>query len=82
MLTQQWLYLNLTRNIFDISLLVKAIMSHRQIIFTRPIRSFERTLFTRYLGTFKPVNKLNNVNVNYSIRKLPKSIFNLDLILK
>ena len=55
-LTQQWWYLNLTRNSFYILLPAKGIMIYKQINSCR--------LCIRLKGTWTLVNKLNNVNVS------------------
>jgi len=63
-LTQQWRYVNLTRNRQAVHILFPAqgTMSYRQINSKRLCLSIKRTCTT--------VNKLNNINVNYL--KIPK----------
>ena len=61
-LTQQWRYLNLTRNCFYILFPAKGIMSYRQI---NSIRLYVRLKGTCSLASrATPANKLNKVNVN------------------
>ena len=63
-MTQQWQHLNPTRNSFYILFLAKVIVSCRQII-SSPLYVCTELVHSLAENYRTPVNKLNNLNVNY-----------------